>query len=212
MHLPSKPNISKLFARFLTGSILAIGALGVFFFTPPLFQSGLILIILAYVLIVEWPSFNQASLTIFYPVLPALCWSLLPWFPQEFAMMTVAVASQDTGGYIGGLFWGKHLLAPTISPRKTWEGLMCGIVCAILSVCILFASEANLLYLSLFAVICAFLGVIGDLFESYLKRVAHLKDAGNLLPGHGGVLDRIDGYLGASPAVLLFIFVRLWIF
>jgi phosphatidate cytidylyltransferase len=101
----------------------------------------------------------------------------------------------DTGAYLGGRIFGRHKLAPVISPNKTWEGLLCGILLAIVGVFIADLYETAWLShtqaLALGGAI-AVLGPIGDLFESLIKRDAGIKDAGKLLGAHGGVLDRLD--------------------
>ena len=103
----------------------------------------------------------------------------------------------DTGAYIGGRMFGRRPLAPQISPNKTWEGLLCGMLAAIVSVFLAGLFQAWLtqtaaLYLGLAV---AILGPIGDLFESAVKRDAGTKDAGSLFGPHGGVLDRADAAL-----------------
>lgn len=101
----------------------------------------------------------------------------------------------DTGAYFTGRTVGRHLLAPKISPKKTWEGVIGGAVAAVGAVIALGALldlpiavwQAGLIGLAL-----TIFGVIGDLFESWLKRRANVKDSGRLIPGHGGILDRVD--------------------
>jgi phosphatidate cytidylyltransferase len=107
----------------------------------------------------------------------------------------------DVGGYLFGKAFGRHKLAPTISPGKTWEGLFGGMALQILLVLCLvlnieITSVLNLCFL-IFPV--AIFSVIGDLFESMLKRHRGVKDSSNLLPGHGGFLDRLDGVMAALP-------------
>jgi phosphatidate cytidylyltransferase len=107
----------------------------------------------------------------------------------------------DVGGYLFGKAFGRHKLAPTISPGKTWEGLFGGMALQILLVLglvlnIEITSVLNLCFL-IFPV--AIFSVIGDLFESMLKRHRGVKDSSNLLPGHGGFLDRLDGVMAALP-------------
>lgn len=111
----------------------------------------------------------------------------------------------DTGAYFGGRLWGKHKLAPRMSPKKTWEGAICGLLASVIGACI-----ANLVYLgqlgSWYVVILAALfggafGQMGDLVESTFKRFAGVKDSGVIFPGHGGFLDRVDGLLFAAPIV-----------
>ena len=107
----------------------------------------------------------------------------------------------DIGGYIVGKSLGRHKLAPTISPGKTWEGLLGGMELQVLLVVgmVFFFEEVNWLNLCLLVFPVAFASVIGDLFESMLKRHRGVKDSSNLLPGHGGFLDRLDGVMPALP-------------
>ncbi|MGB0473186.1 MAG: phosphatidate cytidylyltransferase [Porticoccaceae bacterium] len=107
----------------------------------------------------------------------------------------------DIGGYIVGKSLGRHKLAPTISPGKTWEGLLGGMALQVLLVVgmVFFFEEVNWLNLCILVFPVAFASVIGDLFESMLKRHRGVKDSSNLLPGHGGLLDRLDGVMPALP-------------
>jgi phosphatidate cytidylyltransferase len=120
------------------------------------------------------------------------------------AVFTVllAVWAGDAGAYFIGLLFGRHKLAPTVSPGKTWEGLIAGIV-ATIGVTFLALYEANFLTIPESLVLGAVIAIaapLGDLFESALKRDAEVKDSGRLLAGHGGVLDRIDALLFAWVA------------
>lgn len=129
----------------------------------------------------------------------------------------VAFAS-DSGAYFAGMFFGKHKLAPVISPKKTVEGAIGGVLCAIVFMLIYGAildlpfQNLNFRVNYLYAVIYGFLGsvagVFGDLCFSILKRQTGIKDYGNLIPGHGGVLDRFDSMMMVGPlmeALLLLI-------
>lgn len=112
----------------------------------------------------------------------------------------VTVVFADIGGYVAGVLFGKHLLAPAISPKKSWEGLggslLFGIAAAVLSVAFLLDKPAWVgAPLGLLLVIT---GVLGDLVESQIKRDLGIKDMGTLLPGHGGIMDRIDAMLPAA--------------
>lgn len=126
-----------------------------------------------------------------------------------FAIILIALA--DTSAYFAGRQWGKHKLASNVSPGKTWEGLL-GAVLAVTVVVIPLAkvlgitalSQMDLLLLAFITVIAA---LVGDLFESVIKRIANVKDSGRLLPGHGGVLDRIDAYTAAVPIFMAVYFV-----
>ena len=112
------------------------------------------------------------------------------------------VVFADIGGYVAGVLFGKHLLAPAISPKKSWEGLggslLFGITAAVLSVTFLLERPAWVgVPLGLMLVIT---GVLGDLVESQVKRDLGIKDMGTLLPGHGGIMDRIDAMLPSAVA------------
>lgn len=112
----------------------------------------------------------------------------------------------DTGAYLVGSRWGKRRLAPSISPKKSVEGSIGGLLLVLLSAVILrllLFPELSWLRILLIATVVAVFGTIGDLFESSLKRQAGVKDSGKLIPGHGGILDRIDSLLLAVPAVYL---------
>ncbi len=112
----------------------------------------------------------------------------------------------DTGAYLVGSRWGKRRLAPNISPKKSVEGSIGGLLLVLLSAVILrllLLPELSWLSILLIAAVVAIFGTIGDLFESSLKRQAGVKDSGKLIPGHGGILDRIDSLLLAVPAVYL---------
>ncbi|MGZ8815735.1 MAG: phosphatidate cytidylyltransferase [Mycobacterium sp.] len=114
----------------------------------------------------------------------------------------VTVVFADIGGYVAGVLFGKHLMAPAISPKKSWEGLggslLFGVVAAVLSVVFLLDKPWWVgIPLGLMLVIT---GVLGDLVESQVKRDLGIKDMGTLLPGHGGVMDRIDAMLPSAVA------------
>jgi phosphatidate cytidylyltransferase len=123
----------------------------------------------------------------------------------------LVIMGSDTGAYYVGRAFGKHKLAPKISPGKTWEGVVGGVIAGLLMAALAhfwFFRELPMKWaLSLAAVMVA-LGIIGDLTESALKRSAGAKDAANLLPGHGGVLDRLDSLLFNAP--LIYYFARIY--
>ncbi len=118
----------------------------------------------------------------------------------------------DTAAYFTGRAFGRHKLAPLVSPGKTWEGVAGAVVAVVVYVAILalvapgFARGAGAATLAAWlagAVVLTMVSVLGDLYESWLKRVAGVKDSGRLLPGHGGILDRIDALLAALPIAAL---------
>lgn len=150
----------------------------------------------------------KAALGFFYMgLLPAFAFRILEqahgisWF----VFLLAAVFANDTLAYVFGVLLGRHKVMPSVSPKKTWEGSVGGILgsltAGLISWFFLF-SESSLLPLLILAAVSGFMGQFGDFFESLLKRVAEVKDSGKIMPGHGGVLDRIDGVLFASPVVL----------
>ncbi|MFI5888808.1 phosphatidate cytidylyltransferase [Actinoplanes sp. NPDC051513] len=118
-----------------------------------------------------------------------------------------AVVLSDTGGYAAGVFLGKHKMAPSISPGKTWEGFA-GSICASAigsALLLYFLLDIPSYWGLLFGAVLSVVAVVGDLAESMLKRDLGLKDMSHLLPGHGGIMDRLDSILFAVPtAYLLF--------
>lgn len=126
---------------------------------------------------------------LFYMIL-ILCWS--------------AVA--DTGAYFTGVAFGKHKMTPNISPKKTWEGLAGGMVLSILATllaCLIYSAvtdyKVNIIACVAVTPVFVLVGVMGDLMASVIKRKCGIKDYGNLIPGHGGIMDRFDSILMMTP-------------
>ena len=133
-------------------------------------------------------------------------------------MVVIMVAAVDVGAFFAGKWLGRRKLAPALSPNKTWEGVWGGVALNLL-VSIGFAlaldhyvkplSQLEFVAFAALALIVAFFAVIGDLVESMLKRNCEIKDSGAILPGHGGLLDRIDGLMAATPVCVAFMLVLL---
>lgn len=115
--------------------------------------------------------------------------------------------TNDTGAYLAGKSFGKRKLFERISPKKTWEGFFGGFILAIVVAINLEKYFASLVLWQwiIVAMLISIVGTLGDLVESMLKRSLHVKDSGNILPGHGGFLDRFDGLLLAAPIVYVFL-------
>ena len=147
-----------------------------------------------------------------YPAAFLAAGLLLREEPDGLAWLAYAILiafASDTAAYAVGSLIGRHKLAPSISPSKTWEGTIGGIIGAAL-VSAVFSWFIDLDILPLAAAIVlgsglSMLGQLGDLGESWLKRTAGVKDSGQLLPGHGGILDRLDSLLPILPAVLVYV-------
>jgi phosphatidate cytidylyltransferase len=131
--------------------------------------------------------------------------ALLSLRPHEVLLVMALVWIADSAAYFVGRAWGRRKLAPSISPGKTWEGALGGLAGALLYaiICGIFIERiAWAPYLAL-AMVMAILSIEGDLFESAAKRQAGAKDSGTLLPGHGGLLDRIDSLTSTLPLAAL---------
>jgi phosphatidate cytidylyltransferase len=121
-------------------------------------------------------------------------------------MLLVMVWLADSGAYFAGRQWGKTRLAPAISPGKTWEGVYGGLLSSLV-----FAAVAGGLYshsftwtlmFMLVAAVAVLFSVAGDLLESLMKRHSGVKDSGKIIPGHGGIFDRVDSLVAAAPMFL----------
>lgn len=119
--------------------------------------------------------------------------------------LILLVAAADIGAFFAGRAFGRHKLAPRVSPGKTWEGFAGGMLAsaALAAVGAKFVDGVTLPSLLAVSLVTAFASVLGDLLESMLKRHRGLKDSGRLLPGHGGILDRIDSLTAAAPLFAL---------
>ena len=129
--------------------------------------------------------------------------------PARVLVFILLCVASDTGGYTVGVLVGRHPLAPSVSPKKSWEGLVGSVVLAcvvgVVSMQVAFDGDALVgVFLGLATVVTA---TLGDLCESLLKRDLELKDMGSLVPGHGGILDRLDSLLLTAPAVYLILAV-----
>jgi phosphatidate cytidylyltransferase len=157
-----------------------------------------------------------AGLATLVPSGAALLWIVtLPHGPLWVLALVAIVALADSGAYFAGRAWGRHKLAPSVSPGKSWEGVLGGLLAVTLLVSLyavlpwhpqgLAQLPVSVLFWA--ALPTALISVLGDLFESLLKRSLGVKDSGQLLPGHGGVLDRIDGLTAAAPLYALVLLV-----
>jgi phosphatidate cytidylyltransferase len=136
------------------------------------------------------------------------------YMPHYVLLIFIFVWLNDTGAYLVGSAWGKHRMYPRISPQKSWEGFWGGSMVATVSslLFVYFFPEmmAQWYHWPALAVVIVIFDTWGDLVESLIKRTYDVKDSGTLLPGHGGILDRLDSVFLASPAVYLYleVFIR----
>lgn len=126
-------------------------------------------------------------------------------------LLIATVICADTGGYFAGRRWGKTKLAPAVSPGKTWEGVAGGVAANIILSLVIWSIWGGSFVLLLAIVIpTALVSILGDLQESMLKRHRGIKDSSALLPGHGGLLDRVDSLTAAAPVFALAVLVSGW--
>ena len=168
--------------------------------------------------------FNKISLLkskrylyiIFYIISGFVFLALIPFTnkdfePQIILGIFILAWTNDTFAYLVGKSFGKRKLMEKISPKKTIEGFFGGMVGALFASFIFFKftsiSEYNLIFWLFLALLVSVLGTIGDLIQSKFKRLAGVKDSGNIMPGHGGVYDRLDGIIFAGPFIYLFIII-----
>lgn len=196
---------SNLELRITTSIIGLISFFSVFYCADPIYITILTGALLFWILVVEWPRLIKPTskafilLTPVYPIMPFVLLMLLNEDPVHrtlIPLMCLLTFTNDAAAYFFGNLCGKHKLAPTISPKKTIEGLVGGYLFTFLVFLGYLGSMPEQLAPILFiSIVTSTLATVGDLFESYLKRRQNVKDSGSLLPGHGGALDRFDALL-----------------
>ena len=150
-----------------------------------------------------------SALTMMYVVLPLSMLSLAGAFSTTTVLITfILIWVNDTGAYLSGITMGRHKMCERLSPKKTWEGFCGGFLLCVIAGCVSAwiigeRSAAQLAMWGLYAAVVSIVGTYGDLFESLIKRTLGVKDSGHLIPGHGGILDRIDSILAVAPFALL---------
>jgi phosphatidate cytidylyltransferase len=209
------PGFTRHSARFAYVATVALCIAGAWWFGVErdeigrLIQASLAWWVLALIWVAAAPahvnrtSAAGAGLLVLVPVWLALV-RLHEHGPQLMLFLILLVVAADVGAYFAGRQFGRRKLAPRVSPGKTWEGVFGGFVAAALLAALgvwwFEVDAARFLALCLLVVVAS---VIGDLTESLFKRHAGLKDSGNLLPGHGGLLDRVDSVTAAAPVFLV---------
>jgi len=173
---------------------------------------GAVLLLLSALLIRRvggWSERLWAVIGIVYLGVPAVAFLALRDLPHGMQLvfwLVIVVVATDVFAYLTGRSLGGPKLAPRISPGKTWSGLAGGATAALITGAVFaFLVGWGWLQGGIFALILALVAQSGDLFESFVKRRAGVKDSGRLIPGHGGLLDRLDGYLFAVPTLALLV-------
>ena len=214
MHFSAMSNLLKAYSiRTTTGLVLASTFWITYLELPPIALSLLFGFSLLGILVLEWPRLVPFSgikgilFTLLYPVTPIICLLLLnhdPTHRELIALIYITVPSFDTGSYFAGTLLGTRKLWKRMSQHKTWEGFAGGCIATWIAL-LFYAAGTNISWYQtiLLTALIAPLALMGDLFESLLKRRAQVKDSGFLLPGHGGLLDRFDSVLFVSVVCYL---------
>lgn len=219
----------KKFPYYLNFPLITVLALSIAYLFPitPILYSSIIFWLIASILVIRYPkntslwrnSIQIRGLMGILTLIP--CWLAINYirnYQNGIAILLflfVLIWGADSGAYFAGRKWGKHKLIAEVSPGKTWEGFVGALlttavitVVALVMFKIPYATWSTVFFWSMLTVLFS---IMGDLFESMMKRVAGLKDSGHLLPGHGGILDRIDSLTAAAPIFALGLAISHWI-
>lgn len=225
-------HVNKIGGMFLAAALVAIPVIVVLeysFNTHPVIASinflislSIVFVLLFFMLILElfrkkgnalrnWAYLIMGQVFFVFPWLFAIAlpYKIFPWSYNHNMLYALffTIWLNDTGAYLCGCTLGKHKFFERISPKKTWEGFAGGALLAILAGAFVFPhlfGKGQIFWL-LFTLIAVVFGTLGDLIESLIKRSVGVKDSGNILPGHGGILDRFDSFMFAAPAIFIYI-------
>lgn len=204
--------VSNFIQRTITAFIFVIVFFGALLFMPKNFFSFVLAAICLLCLV---------ELYTLFPYKKIYYWLMIPFYPVLSFSMMIALNNNnrfalfllltsvfifDTGAYLVGSLIGRHKIWPAVSPNKSWQGFIGGVVLLTLFFNIIACINGNVVpgeQLIACAFVIAILATLGDFVESYLKRKAGVKDSGNLLPGHGGFLDRFDAIIFVTPLFFL---------
>lgn len=202
---------------YLISAFGLLGETSLLWYLPFLLALPLLVILLGLFQPAE-PNFQDAgmlTLSFFYIVAPfILLTSIQLWhLPGSGLSPLIGIFilfwTNDTGAYLSGRTLGKHALFPAVSPKKTWEGLIGGVLLCLIAAYVLslYALSFTLGQWLIIGGLVAVFGTLGDLAESMWKRQLGIKDSGTIMPGHGGLLDRFDGFFIALPAIHIYLFI-----
>lgn len=210
----------ELKVRLLTGSVMFLAALLGILWSEILFV--VMIFAIALLVLSEWYDIAHRHGKVLHGYLlflPALMSSLFLRMAEngEYLLLLamILIVAVDSCAYFGGKFFGGKKLLPQISPNKTVSGLVTGVFGAVLTVHIVAAMLTNntslelpgFWLMTLFIIVLALLEQAGDFMESYFKRKFKVKDSGQLIPGHGGILDRLDGIIFVLPALWIIVLI-----
>lgn len=204
--------VEKLQNQILFGVLMLLSFWGSFYFFNYWMLTGLVLWLFICIAVLGFPHSQKywgypwiISITSLL-VLPLFIQSMIHvyYFPQGKLLLIYVlflIWATDIGAYLFGKLWGKHKLIPQVSPGKSWEGVLGGVILAMMIAGAGFAyfkPQSSLVWFA-WSLATIIISIFGDLFISILKRRCHLKDTGSIIPGHGGILDRLDSLIAAFP-------------
>lgn len=209
LHLiPLKNTLSK--GLFIVGLILMTGLSSYLFSYWLMF--GLVVWIVNIVIILSYPNsqpyWGSKRVVTFWGLLllPLFLQSLIHLYDHDngklfLVYLLFLIWASDIGAYLTGKMWGKHKLIPRVSPGKSWEGLLGGVLLSgiVATIACRYFVPNDLIHWYFLAFLTVIISIFGDLFISILKRRCQLKDTGTIIPGHGGILDRLDSLIAALP-------------
>lgn len=187
---------SELTLRVITALVL-LAVFGTALVLGGLVFTGLILLV-TILMAIEFKAMHPKYILLLVPLCASVIW-LRQYGVDIIIWVALVVMATDIGGYFVGKKYGQKKLAPSISPNKTLEGAAGGLVLA-LTISLFLQQPLSI------ALLLSLLAIGGDLLESKIKRIHDVKDSGNILPGHGGILDRLDGFLLAMPAAAILVY------
>jgi phosphatidate cytidylyltransferase len=216
LKVPGKSKMAFIVVGFLVYAMIALIGLGKIDIVYGLLVFLLLPIVITIQLFnqeISWTNIGSVFTAYFYIAIPFAILNTFfafsysePFTGFLLIAMFVIIWCNDIFAYLTGSFFGKHKLFERVSPKKTWEGFFGGLIFALLSAYLIsfFSYSLTMVEWLILALIVVITATIGDLSESMLKRYAGVKDSGKLMPGHGGVLDRFDAVLFATPFVFVY--------
>jgi len=201
--------------RVLSALVLIPAVLAVVWLLPPIATWSFVIVvgIRGYAefmaLVRPWPARVAGVVYVALPLYLIACTRQV-WGPGVLMILLGVIVGSDSAQYYTGRAFGKRLLAPTISPKKTRAGAVGGLVASLavaIGLGLVWLPHVSPALMGLAGVLMGVSGMAGDMFESSLRRRAGVKDSGTLIPGHGGVLDRIDSWLFAAPVFFFFLWL-----
>jgi len=218
-----KPVVTRTLTGIAYLSVLAVAFFLSKFVLVTVFTIFLMIALLEYInLAQKFPAANNARQQLFRKYLLPIIWILLPVFLLEYwcimlnainivVALVIILCTNDTMAYVFGSLFGKHKMWKKVSPKKSWEGFFGGLISTMVAAWFIikipyFQNDTftNPYIWIGFTFVVIIFGTMGDFTESMVKRFAQEKDSGTILPGHGGILDRIDSMLFAVPAGLIY--------